>query len=685
MSPTDLHGGDSNNNNDADAVSMSSCPHCNRMIPSGNMMIHQLTACPGPTSSDNDVKSNSNNSSTDMDVDSDEENHIYHDSNHMNSLTIQDSTDDNSGDGGLEVVLTPKKSRAAIKRSRHQQSVSSGEISGTAFSSDSAATNNNNNVDLTSPSPPPQKQQSKIRSSRTHGEHHRASQGTNHSHHNGIEEIHIDDDSDSDEDYEGGGGEDGDSVSVMENANNGVGDEVIDLLDSPRQDHSSTSMHNTADAAGLSSSTVASASAVAAATTDLTGDDSDDDDDAGNSNNNSNEWACPKCTLLNDLDRSHCDACNYSNPNYVRPPDATRTERLIGGDGGHASTFTYTAGGGFGGDRVDSASSPLSYTAGGALLGGLMGVAGNYIQGRDPISGLVDGAMTGAISGALLHNVAVPQDQNRQANRRRQRNPITTVTHTAASTGEGFSDSSSSSANGMAAYPGYPGYRGSFSDARSSSANGMAAYPSSDAFGTSSSSRSQQTSSSHLRQQPRNSYRSVRTINPDGSVTTTTTGGGRSTRSTSMVSSNFQDPMMQLLLHQQLAEAAGLGIHGSRQGFQFIAGPGGLSGGLGPFGGGGANIDGMTYEQLLQRFGDGSENRGADDSSIRRLPFKKLEDPDKELPKDARQCMICLEDFDKGDTRMTLPCLHGFHAECCKKWLRQNGSCPICKSKIDGS
>lgn len=38
----------------------------------------------------------------------------------------------------------------------------------------------------------------------------------------------------------------------------------------------------------------------------------------------------------------------------------------------------------------------------------------------------------------------------------------------------------------------------------------------------------------------------------------------------------------------------------------------------------GGNIDNMSYEQILEIFGDGSENRGADEGSIRRLPSSTL-------------------------------------------------------------
>jgi len=95
------------------------------------------------------------------------------------------------------------------------------------------------------------------------------------------------------------------------------------------------------------------------------------------------------------------------------------------------------------------------------------------------------------------------------------------------------------------------------------------------------------------------------------------------------------------------------------------------------------NIDQMSYEQLLARFGDGGENRGATETEIRQLPVSRLENPDDELPDgDCRTCHVCLEEFVCGDRRKVLPCLHGFHGPCIDKWLRANKSCPICKHKI---
>jgi hypothetical protein len=94
------------------------------------------------------------------------------------------------------------------------------------------------------------------------------------------------------------------------------------------------------------------------------------------------------------------------------------------------------------------------------------------------------------------------------------------------------------------------------------------------------------------------------------------------------------------------------------------------------------NIDGMMYDELLQAFGDGTENLGASEGQIESLPRHVVHDPAHELPDEARCCLICLDDITEGETRKILPCMHGFHAPCCDKWLKTNGSCPICKHRI---
>ena len=102
--------------------------------------------------------------------------------------------------------------------------------------------------------------------------------------------------------------------------------------------------------------------------------------------------------------------------------------------------------------------------------------------------------------------------------------------------------------------------------------------------------------------------------------------------------------------------------------------------GLGPR----ESLDDMSYDRLLQLFGDGGENRGASLETITSLPVSTIVDPERELPMDKRQCCICLEDFCQGEERTSLPCLHGFHTACVNRWLSSNGSCPVCKTSVRG-
>uniref|UniRef100_A0A2P2KVJ6 RING-type E3 ubiquitin transferase n=1 Tax=Rhizophora mucronata TaxID=61149 RepID=A0A2P2KVJ6_RHIMU len=46
---------------------------------------------------------------------------------------------------------------------------------------------------------------------------------------------------------------------------------------------------------------------------------------------------------------------------------------------------------------------------------------------------------------------------------------------------------------------------------------------------------------------------------------------------------------------------------------------------------------------------------------------------------DELTCSVCLEQVNVGEVIRTLPCLHQFHASCIDPWLRQQGTCPVCK------
>jgi len=78
------------------------------------------------------------------------------------------------------------------------------------------------------------------------------------------------------------------------------------------------------------------------------------------------------------------------------------------------------------------------------------------------------------------------------------------------------------------------------------------------------------------------------------------------------------------------------------------------------------------------------EGEPLDDDIIQTLPISKIHDINK-LAEDKKRCSICLENYKNGDDSIILPCIHIFHSECIKKWMKKNGTCPICKFKIDSN
>lgn len=91
---------------------------------------------------------------------------------------------------------------------------------------------------------------------------------------------------------------------------------------------------------------------------------------------------------------------------------------------------------------------------------------------------------------------------------------------------------------------------------------------------------------------------------------------------------------------------------------------------------------GAGYEELLQAFGDGSENRrGLDRAALDELPTRALTAGDvARLPEEAAKCLVCLEEFAEGHELVTLPCFHMLHTRpCAERWLSRHSTCPICR------
>jgi len=47
----------------------------------------------------------------------------------------------------------------------------------------------------------------------------------------------------------------------------------------------------------------------------------------------------------------------------------------------------------------------------------------------------------------------------------------------------------------------------------------------------------------------------------------------------------------------------------------------------------------------------------------------------------GQECPICYEMIYQNDM-CTLPCAHMFHGSCVTQWLRQNPSCPVCRTHV---
>ena len=92
------------------------------------------------------------------------------------------------------------------------------------------------------------------------------------------------------------------------------------------------------------------------------------------------------------------------------------------------------------------------------------------------------------------------------------------------------------------------------------------------------------------------------------------------------------------------------------------------------------NPDAMSYEQLLQLEDNmGNVNKGLSIQQFEKIPIIKFR---KYKSNGNSQCIICMEEFEKGEKVNLLPCQHIFHINCIKQWLLKQKTCPFCKKEI---
>jgi hypothetical protein len=70
---------------------------------------------------------------------------------------------------------------------------------------------------------------------------------------------------------------------------------------------------------------------------------------------------------------------------------------------------------------------------------------------------------------------------------------------------------------------------------------------------------------------------------------------------------------------------------------------------------------------------------GAPPGCVDLLTVISIEDFPADYP---RECCICMESFDATDVVVETKCCHVFHKSCCREWLRQARTCPVCRDDI---
>ncbi|KAF8323214.1 hypothetical protein DL93DRAFT_635845 [Clavulina sp. PMI_390] len=82
--------------------------------------------------------------------------------------------------------------------------------------------------------------------------------------------------------------------------------------------------------------------------------------------------------------------------------------------------------------------------------------------------------------------------------------------------------------------------------------------------------------------------------------------------------------------------------------------------------------------QLMEQ-SNGDKPVPAPDDMIASLPRIKVAAGSDLLEKD---CAVCKDDFEVAQETIQLPCKHHFHDECILPWIKQSGTCPVCRHEL---
>jgi len=80
---------------------------------------------------------------------------------------------------------------------------------------------------------------------------------------------------------------------------------------------------------------------------------------------------------------------------------------------------------------------------------------------------------------------------------------------------------------------------------------------------------------------------------------------------------------------------------------------------------------------------DDLQHQGASWELIDSMPIVTHVLVDSDVAQDT--CVVCLSDFDDGQSLRRLPCCHMFHQGCIDEWLSRRKSCPLCLQDVEST
>ncbi|OLY82675.1 putative RING finger protein [Smittium mucronatum] len=107
----------------------------------------------------------------------------------------------------------------------------------------------------------------------------------------------------------------------------------------------------------------------------------------------------------------------------------------------------------------------------------------------------------------------------------------------------------------------------------------------------------------------------------------------------------------------------------------------GAAGNVGDYAWGPSGLDDIITQLMEQNQGQNSPHPTPEEY-IQKLQRIKVTPG---VLESSKECGICMEDYNVSDTIVQLGCHHQFHEDCITKWLRVNGSCPICRIPVGES